>query len=628
MQVEVFVRPTLENGIFIGSNAVVLNLRDSVADAVVTQQLRAEFTQRSALTDTIFETIDQGVTVTNQHGELEYISPVFAQMLGYSPDEMLGKSMLFFIPKEEHLVLLNAKQERSEGWRGQYRHQAQRKDGSLITLEVNSFPRQSQNGINGSIALVRDISLEIEHAQEFSNLKLESERELEFGISIAKGLKVGLVIFSVAGRFEYVNPAFIQLLGYTFEEIKDFSAFDLVYRDDHAIMKVALEEYARGETSRYRYRLLHKDGHIVHVEAQSAPRRATDGSLLGIITTLDNITEQIALEQAANLAKKAFERESRNAIMIANAVPDGLLFVSAENLIEYANPSAVGLLGAQHQKELIGQRSRDWVYAPDIKRLRSLRSVLERGVSPTIQVQAQHPNGNLIPVSVTVHPRLERQKIVGSIIVIKDLRPELEQQKQLQEQQRVLLESQTRYRDLFLQSQAARARLELVDHIRNVAMLCDTVDGLVKVVVETLSQTLGTKLVSIYFLEDQELVMQHQVGYSSVITHFALSNGGVMVRAVSKPQVELITDAHTEADFRYPMPSIRSELAVPILSGQRVLGVINLESEEVAAFGQDDAHLLVQVAERIANKLEITQKLEQYQKLEQQYQALLEQQKS
>jgi phosphoserine phosphatase RsbU/P len=90
--------------------------------------------------------------------------------------------------------------------------------------------------------------------------------------------------------------------------------------------------------------------------------------------------------------------------------------------------------------------------------------------------------------------------------------------------------------------------------------------------------------------------------------------------------VELIKDARSEADFRYPMPSIRSELAVPILSGQKVLGVINLESEEVGAFDENHAHLLVQVAERIANKLEMTQKLEQYKELEAQYQQLRSQQ--
>jgi putative methionine-R-sulfoxide reductase with GAF domain len=149
---------------------------------------------------------------------------------------------------------------------------------------------------------------------------------------------------------------------------------------------------------------------------------------------------------------------------------------------------------------------------------------------------------------------------------------------------------------------------------------------LVQTVVETLAQTLGVELVSIYFLENEMLVLQHQVGYSNTIERFALSDGGVMVRAATKRHVELVSDAHSDTDFRYPMPNIRSEVAVPILSGQNVLGVINLESEQVGAFTQDDAHLLVQVAERIANKIEITQKLEQYQHLERRYQALLLQQ--
>jgi PAS domain S-box-containing protein len=389
---------------------------------------------------------------------------------------------------------------------------------------------------------------------------------------------------------------------------------------------MALEQRRQGQNTTYRYRLVHRDGHLMHVETQATPRLDIQGQLIGTISIIEDITEQLALEQAAHHARRTLERESRNAVLVANAVSDGLLFVGADNLIEYANPGAVKILGARSQKELVGRRSRDWVCVEDLEALRVYRHALERGESPTVRLRVQRANGEQIPVQLTAHPRLERQKLMGSIIVLNDLRPELEQEHQQQEQQRVLLESQARYRDLFMQAQAARERLELVDHVRNVAMLCETVRDLVQTVVDTLAQTLGVQLVSIYFVQGDALVLQHQVGYSAVIERLALADGGVIVRAANTRHVVLVADARNDADFRYPMPNIRSELAVPILSGQNALGVINLESEEVGAFAPDDAHLLVQVAERIANKIEITQKLEQYQKLEQQYQALLVQQ--
>jgi PAS domain S-box-containing protein len=627
LQIEVFVRPTIEAGVLLGSSAVVLDRSDGQHVSVHTNQLRADFDQQQAFLTSVFETIDQGVTVVSLAGELEYVSPVFARMLGYTPEEMIGKSVFDFVPKEAHEVLLQARQERKEGWRGRYQHLALKKDGTSIRLEVNSFPRQNPQGkIIGSVALLRDITLESEYAEEFGALKRQLEQEREFALSIANSLQAGLVITDKDAKYQYVNPAFSQLLGYTLEDLQHLTPFDLVYHDDHPLLEMALEQRRQGQNTTYRYRLVHQDGHLIHVETQATPRLDHQGQLIGTIGIIEDITEQLRLEQAAHHARRALERESRNAVLVANAVSDGLLFVGADNLIEYANPGAVKILGALSQKELVGRRSRDWVHPEDLEALRLHRHALERGESPTVRLRVQRPNGEQIPVALTAHPRLERQKLMGSIVVLNDLRPELEQEERQQEQQRVLLESQVRYRDLFLQAQVARERLELVDHVRNVATLCETVRDLVQTVVETLSQTLGIKMVSIYFVQGEFLVLQHQVGYATVLERLALSDGGVVVRAAINRHVELIADAHKDADFRYPMPKVRSEIAVPILSGQNVLGVINLESDEVGAFGQDDAHLLVQVAERIANKIEITQKLEQYQKLEQQYQALLVQQ--
>jgi PAS domain S-box-containing protein len=630
LQIEVFVRPITQNGKYLGSSAVVLDRSQSQVSQSLAQleYAQAQFAEQQAFLGSVFETIDQGVTIVSQNGTFEYVSPVFARMLEYTPEEMIGRSLLEFVPQEAISILQNARQERNQGWRGLYRHPALRKDGSHRMLEVNSFPRHDAHGqlLGGSVALLRDVTLESEHAEEFSALKDQLEQEREFALAITNGLQLGLIVSDNHANYQYINPAFTALLGYPLEEVRTLTPFDLVFEEDHHLLQMALEQRRLGQASTYRYRLRHKHGHLLHVEAQASPRYNSAGQLIGTITILQDITEQLALEQAAHHARRALERENRNAIMVANAVSDGLLFVGSDNLIEYANPGAVKILGETHQKNLIGKRSRDWVYPDDLLHLRSYRQALEQGQSPSIRIRVQRQNGEVIPALVSVYPRLEQRKLIGAIIMLHDLRAELEREQQQAEQQAVLLESQARYRELFMQSQAVRERLELVDHIRNVATLSETVQDLVQTVVETLSQTLGVRLVSIYFLQNEDLVLQHQVGYSAVIERFALSAGGVMVRSVKKRHVELIKDARSEADFRYPMPSIRSELAVPILSGQKVLGVINLESEEVGAFDENHAHLLVQVAERIANKLEMTQKLEQYKELEAQYQQLRSQQ--
>ena len=63
-------------------------------------------------------------------------------------------------------------------------------------------------------------------------------------------------------------------------------------------------------------------------------------------------------------------------------------------------------------------------------------------------------------------------------------------------------------------------------------------------------------------------------------------------------------DVH--ADPRYLACSIdtKSEIVVPIMSGDRVLGEIDIDSDRRAAFGPDDRRLLEAVAALLAPKLE------------------------
>jgi putative methionine-R-sulfoxide reductase with GAF domain len=59
----------------------------------------------------------------------------------------------------------------------------------------------------------------------------------------------------------------------------------------------------------------------------------------------------------------------------------------------------------------------------------------------------------------------------------------------------------------------------------------------------------------------------------------------------------LVVDVRLDPDYRtYPGGRTGSELAVPILAGKRVVGVLNCESPFVASFGIDDVERLTQRA--------------------------------
>jgi L-methionine (R)-S-oxide reductase len=108
--------------------------------------------------------------------------------------------------------------------------------------------------------------------------------------------------------------------------------------------------------------------------------------------------------------------------------------------------------------------------------------------------------------------------------------------------------------------------------------------------------------VGIYLLDGDELVLGPFVGKPSPHTRIPLGRGICGAAATEKATI-IVDDVN--ADPRYLACSIetRSEIVVPILEGDEVLGEIDIDSDTPAAFGAADRRLLEQVAALLAESL-------------------------
>jgi L-methionine (R)-S-oxide reductase len=113
--------------------------------------------------------------------------------------------------------------------------------------------------------------------------------------------------------------------------------------------------------------------------------------------------------------------------------------------------------------------------------------------------------------------------------------------------------------------------------------------------------------VGIYLLEGNELVLGPYLGKPSPHTHIPLGRGICGAAAAEKTTI-IVDDVN--ADPRYLACSVetRSEIVVPIMDGaddvdNDVLGEIDIDSDQPAAFGPRDRELLEQVAALLAPRL-------------------------
>jgi signal transduction histidine kinase len=89
---------------------------------------------------------------------------------------------------------------------------------------------------------------------------------------------------------------------------------------------------------------------------------------------------------------------------------------------------------------------------------------------------------------------------------------------------------------------------------------------------------------------------------------------GITGRAVSERAPQLVNDVDLDAEQRFlahaRLPNVRAECAVPIVLGERVIGVLDVESTQPGVFEHEDIDLLQMFASQLALVLERAQQME------------------
>ncbi|HYO88978.1 MAG TPA: PAS domain S-box protein, partial [Candidatus Limnocylindrales bacterium] len=137
--------------------------------------------------------------------------------------------------------------------------------------------------------------------------------------------------------------------------------------------------------------------------------------------------------------------------------------------------------------------------------------------------------------------------------------------------------SENRYRTLLIAVERQARETALLHQVRTVMAREDNLQAVVRAVVQGIRDFFGYDLVSVYLKDDDCLALEHEVGYSSVLSRIPLTEG-VMARALRTATPLLLANVKEDADFLGAVPGIRSEVSVPLFVGDVPEGVLNVET--------------------------------------------------
>jgi phosphoserine phosphatase RsbU/P len=133
-------------------------------------------------------------------------------------------------------------------------------------------------------------------------------------------------------------------------------------------------------------------------------------------------------------------------------------------------------------------------------------------------------------------------------------------------------------------------------------------DTTLRRVAELVRKVIDYEIFGILLLNEktQELYFRFSVGYSrEVVERIRVKVGeGVTGAAAQRREAVLVGDVSSDSRYISALPNVRSELAVPLIIKNRLIGVIDIESPQAHHFTEEHKQLLTLIASRMAVGIE------------------------
>jgi len=300
-------------------------------------------------------------------GKFAYVSPMFAEMTGYSVDELVGTVSAYHIHKDDRDRVMREAVANLKGESiAPHEYRLLRQDGSFIWIleKIASIQYKGERAAIGSL-------LDITRLKQVEEALRDSEEKLRL---IFASLPDGVTVTDMNGRIIEENDAGIRLSGFTSkEQVIGLNGFDFIASSDRDKALADLPKiFETGVSGPLEYRMVSVDGREYDGEVIAALMRDKSGNPQGFITVIRDVTER-------KRAREELQESQEMTRGMLESAATGIYLVQ-DGKFKYVNPLFSGISGYTPD-ELLNSDSMSHIHPDDreVARLKAIENL--KGIS-------------------------------------------------------------------------------------------------------------------------------------------------------------------------------------------------------------------------------------------------------
>jgi PAS domain S-box-containing protein len=255
----------------------------------------------------LIETMKVGLTSIDEKGVLTYANEQFCRMLGYSMDEVIGRSTVdFYYDEETRKAQKEVFAKRKKGLQDPtpYEITWARKDRQKVHTILTPTPSFDANGhYTGSFAIITDIT-------ERKRMEEQLQKSEALYRTLIETTKVGVTAINENGVITYANDRLCEIWGYPLNEIMRRRISEFLDEKNLKIFQEQLAKRKEGGRDSYEIAWKRKDGKNVPTILAPTPIFDAYGHFKGSYGFLTDITERKQAQE--RLQRYAAELERSN----------------------------------------------------------------------------------------------------------------------------------------------------------------------------------------------------------------------------------------------------------------------------------------------------------------------------